>query len=51
MSEVIFARWCGSCNAEEAITSIEVEMFGRWIEVDVGPKCLTKLQEQDMIEE
>lgn len=47
---IIFTKWCNGCNAEEAIVSMEAEVNGEWVSLDLGRECLTRLEETDMIE-
>ena len=45
-----FAIWCSGCNAEQATDSIDVYVNDEWVELKVGPQCLTKLREQGRID-
>jgi hypothetical protein len=36
--------WCNSCNAEPASDTIDVELNGQWVPLDIGDNCLGRLQ-------
>jgi hypothetical protein len=38
--------WCNICQAEQAVDVIEVELNQKWVSLDIGTECLTKLRDQ-----
>jgi hypothetical protein len=44
------AIWCNICSSEQAVIPIQAEINGEWIEIDVGPECLTRMERDGKID-
>lgn len=45
-----FAIWCSVCASEQAVQEIEIQINGEWISLDVGPDCLTRMEESGKLD-
>lgn len=41
---LVAVTWCTACGAEPAIVTIEAEVNGEWMPLDIGRNCLENLE-------
>jgi hypothetical protein len=48
--DILHVIWCSGCSAEQATTTIQVFINDEWIDLDIGPECLTRAKEEGRME-
>lgn len=49
-SGMMVVMWCNLCQSEQATETIDVEINKQWLQLDVGPMCLTRMKDDGKID-